>query len=133
MDDAVIKYYRRLLKTSFEHAGSLENPSIFLDSVGENIPVCGHVGDYLHLYINIKEGVIDSIKYLCTCDPTANVVIEVLCTLVKGKNLAEVKTITEESFSQAVGSQGEELLKKARKAIELLNRGITRFQAGEQK
>jgi hypothetical protein len=41
MDEQVIKYYRRLLKTGFDHVGSLENPSIFLDSVGEKIRVCG--------------------------------------------------------------------------------------------
>lgn len=130
MDEAVIKYYRQLLRTGFEHAGSLENPSIFLDSVGERIPICvTSIRNYLHLYVNIRDGVIEDIKYLCTCDPTANVVAEMLCTLVKGKTLAEVATITENSFSQTLGSKGEEFLKKARGIIELLNRGLTRYKA----
>jgi NifU-like protein involved in Fe-S cluster formation len=129
VDEVVIKYYRKLLKTGFEHAGSLENPSVFLDSVGEKIRICAmSVHNYMHLYINISNGVIEDIKYLCTCDPTANVVAELLCTLVKGKTLAEVETITEDSFSQALGSQGEEFLKKARGIVELLNRGLARYK-----
>ena len=84
MDEAVIKYYRKLLKTGFENAGSFDNPSVFLESVGDG-RVCGHAGDYMHIFINVINGRIDGIKYLCNCDPTANVAVEVLCTLAKGK------------------------------------------------
>lgn len=130
MDEAVIKYYRQLLRTGFEHAGSLENPSIFLDSVGEKIRICAMAAqNYLHLYINIRNGVIDNIKYLCLCDPTANVVAELLCTLIKDKTIQEAAALTEDSFARALGSQGEEFLKKARGIIELLNRGLVRYQA----
>ena len=129
MDEAVIKYYRGLLKTGFKYVGSIENPSIFLDSIGENLPICDQVGrDYLHLYISISNGRINSIRYLCTCDPTANVVIEILCSLIEGKTLEETKLVTEESFSQILGSKNEDLLKKARGAIELLQRGLMRYQ-----
>jgi NifU-like protein involved in Fe-S cluster formation len=128
MDEAVIKYYRRLLKNGFEYAGTFENPSIFLDSIGENIPICSQVGrEYLHFYVNIKNGIIEDIKYLCICDPTANVVIEVLCFLAKGKSIAEVQALSEEAFSLAVGTGSEEMLKKARGAIELIKRGLTRY------
>jgi NifU-like protein involved in Fe-S cluster formation len=130
MDELVIKYYRRLLRNGFEHAGSLENPSIFLDSVGEKIYICSHIGrDYMHIYINISGDTIDDIKYKCMCDPTANVVVEILCTLVKGKTLAEAAAITEDSFVQVLGSEGKEFLKKSKGIIELLNRGLTRYQA----
>jgi NifU-like protein involved in Fe-S cluster formation len=134
MDELVIKYYRRLCKTGFEHAGELENPSIFLDTVGEKIRICSHVSHaYMHIYINIRNGVIDDIKYLCTCDPTANVVVEILCSLIKGKTIKEAEALTEESFSQALGSTGEEYLKKCRGIIELLHRGIERYKAGSLK
>jgi NifU-like protein involved in Fe-S cluster formation len=130
MDELVIKYYRRLLRTGFEYTGSLENPSIFLDSVGEKIRVCGHVrNNYMHIYINISNNTIDDIKYLCTCDPTANVVAEILCFLVKRKTIAEAEALTEDSFSQALGSKGEEFLNKALRIIELLNRGLARYKA----
>lgn len=131
MDELVVKYYRRLCKTGFEYAGSLENPSIFLDTVGEKIRICSHVSHaYMHIYINVKNGIIDDIKYLCTCDPTANVIVEILCNLVKGKTVQKAEALTEESFSQALGSNGEEFLKKARGIIELLHRGIGRYKAG---
>jgi len=82
----------------------------------------------MHIYINVRNNIIDDIKYLCTCDPTANVVVEILCSLVKGKTLEETEAMTEESFSQAMGSTGDEFLKKVRGIIELLHRGITRYK-----
>ena len=130
MDELVIKYYRQLLRTGFRHAGTLENPSIFLDSVGEKIYICGHLGrNYMHIYININGDTVSDIKYKCLCDPTGNVVDEILCNLVKGKTLAETVTLTEESFVREMGSRGEDFLKKSRGIIELLNRGIARYQA----
>ncbi len=134
MDELVIKYYRRLCKNGFEHAGELESPSIFLDTVGEKIRICSHVSHaYLHIYINIRDGVIDDIKYLCTCDPTANVVVEILCSLIKGKTIKEAEALTEKDFSQALGTIEAEFLKKSRGIIELLHRGIDRYKAGSQK
>jgi NifU-like protein involved in Fe-S cluster formation len=130
MDELVIKYYRRLCKNGFEHTGELENPSIYLDTVGEKIRICSHISHaYLHIYIVIREGVIDEVKYLCICDPTANVVVEILCNLLKGKTIPEAEGLTEEDFSRALGGGGEEFLKKVRGTIELLHRGIARFIA----
>jgi len=130
LDEAVIKYYRKVLRYGFEHTGSIENPTIFLDSIGENIPICAQAAmSYMHLYINIKDGTIGDIKYLCMCDPTANVVAEILCTLVKGKTLAEVAAITEDSFAGVLGTRDEEFLKKSRGIIELINRGLMRYQS----
>ena len=128
MDEAVIKYYRRSLREGFEHAGQLQNPSIFLDSAAEGIRVCGHSTGHMHIFINVSDSTIDDIKYLCSCDPTANVSVEVLCDLVKGKTFEEVATMTEDSFLQVVGSKGEELREKAKGLLELLNRGLMRYQ-----
>jgi hypothetical protein len=130
VDEQVIKYYRKLLRYGFEYAGSIEYPSIYLDSVGERIRVCGHNDqNYLHLYIDISEDRVKEIKYLCTCDPTANVVFEVLCYLAKNKTLKALENINEASFSNVVGSQGEDFLKKAKGILELLNRGIQRYKS----
>jgi NifU-like protein involved in Fe-S cluster formation len=131
MDELVIKYYRRLLRYGFEYAGSLENPSIYLDSVGEKIRICGSsTTNFMHIYINIAEGRIVEVKYLCTCDPTANVVVEILCSLLKGKSIKEAEALNEDSFSGALGSRGEDFLKKSRGILELLNRGLARYQIG---
>jgi NifU-like protein involved in Fe-S cluster formation len=131
LDEAVIKYYRKLLRHGFEYMGKCENPSIFLDTVGENIKVCAQVAQaYIHLYINIKDDVIDDIMYLCMCEPTANVAVEVMCSLVKGKTIDEVKHLKEEDFSRIVGSRGKDFLKSAAGLIKLLNRGLDRYQTG---
>jgi NifU-like protein involved in Fe-S cluster formation len=128
VDELVVKYYRRLCRTGFEHTGELENPAIFLDTVGEKIRICSHVSHaYMHIYIDVRDGVIDDIKYLCTCDPTANVVVEILCSLIKGKTMRQAEALTEESFTGALGGGGEEFRKKARGIIELLHRGLARY------
>jgi NifU-like protein involved in Fe-S cluster formation len=131
VDELVVKYYRRLCREGFEHTGEIKNPDIFLDTVGEKIRICSHVSHaYMHIYINIRNGIIDDIKYLCTCDPTANVVVEIFCSLLKGKTIKEAEALTENDFSRALGSTGEEFLKKSRGIIELLHRGLTRYKAG---
>jgi len=124
VDEAVIKYYRRLLRTGFENAGSFDNPSVFLEAVGDG-RVCGHAGDYMHIFINVLNDRIDDMKYLCTCDPAANVAVEMLCTLAKGKRLDEARAITEDSLLQRVGSTSEELRNKTRALLELFNNGLT--------
>jgi NifU-like protein involved in Fe-S cluster formation len=130
LDEAVIKYYRKLVRYGYDHMGKFDQPTIFLDTVGENIKVCAQVAQaYIHLYINISNGIIDDIKYLCMCDPTANVAVEALCSLVKGKSLDEAKRITEDDFSRVIGSKGKDFLKSAKGLIKLLKRGIERYQA----
>ncbi len=129
MDELVVKYYRRLCRQGFENTGEIKNPDIFLDTVGEKIRICSHVSHaYMHIYIKINGGIIDDIKYLCTCDPTANVLVELLCNILKGKTTQEAEALTEASFVQALGGGGDEFKKKAAGMIELLHRGLTRYQ-----
>jgi NifU-like protein involved in Fe-S cluster formation len=132
VDEAVVKYYRKLLRFGFEHAGSFDNPSVFLESRGKG-GVCGRAADYLHMFINIRADRIDEIKYLCTCDPTANVVIEILCTLAKGKRLDEVQAITEDALLQTIGTRSEDVRKKAGSLLELLNRGLNQYQMRDER
>jgi len=128
VDAAVIKYYRKLLRAGFEHAGSFDNPSVFLESRGKG-GVCGRAADYMQIFINISKGRIADIKYLCACDPTANVAIEVLCALAKGKTLNEARSTSESSFLQLVGTESEEMRKKAHALLELVNEGLTKYTA----
>jgi NifU-like protein involved in Fe-S cluster formation len=129
MDEIVIKYYRQMLQAGFEHSGKLESPSIFLDSGRERLHICSMaIHSYIHLYINISNDVIEDVKYLCICDPTANVVVELLCKMIKGKTIEEAEAITEDSFVLMTGSKGEEFLKRAKGIIELLGRGLTRYK-----
>jgi NifU-like protein involved in Fe-S cluster formation len=85
--------------------------------------------DYMNIYIKATDGVITDTKYLCICDPTANVVVEVLCNLAKGLTLEEAKALTKEQFFEAIGSDGGTVRRKVWGAIELLNRVIKRHEA----
>jgi NifU-like protein involved in Fe-S cluster formation len=129
MDEALIGYYRNLLRTGFPHAGSFENASISLDTGGENIPICGNVGDYMQLYVKVADRKITDIKYSCACDPPTNVAVEIMCTLVKGKTLEEAGHLTPQAFSQSLGFESAELKEKARHLLDFLNTGITQYQA----
>jgi NifU-like protein involved in Fe-S cluster formation len=126
MDEAVLKYYRRLLKENFPNAGELDHPSVFVEAIGDEMINCGE-GNYMQLYLQVADRRITDIKYLCVCEPVANVAVEVLCTLVKGKALDEAAGLTEEPFHQLVGSWDEELGTKVWGLLKLLNEGITRY------
>ena len=131
MDEVVVKRYRKLIREGCKYTGSIENPSIFLDSIGEKMSICARMArSYIHLYVQIKNNIIEDIKYLCMCDPTANVAVEIMCGLVKGKSLDEVKLVTKDSFTDEIGGESEELLKRAEGLLELLNIGIKRYQTG---
>jgi len=130
MDKLVIQYYRNLLRHGFDHAGKLEEPDIFIDSIGEKIQVCGSIGRaYMHIYISIRQGIIEKIRYLCTCDPTANVVIEILCSLVEGNPYSNVEMLTPDDFTMVLSSEGEEFRERAKHTIELVTRGIKRYES----
>jgi NifU-like protein involved in Fe-S cluster formation len=128
MDEAVIRYYRRLLRTRFEHAGSFENPSFFVDSVAEQFVNCGTMGNYMQLYVRVVNNTIEDIRYLCSCPPASNVAVEILCDLVKGKTLDEAADVERQAFFQFLGSESDELGEKAEALLELLKRGISRYK-----
>ena len=82
----------------------------------------------MQLYIKVAENRIDDIKYICSCDPAANVAVEILCTLVKGKTLEESAAITEQDFFRFIGCESEELGKRAKNLLELFSNGIRRIR-----
>lgn len=130
MDEIVAERYRQLMRAGFEHAGSFDDPTMFIDTKAEGISICGQAGrDYMNIYIKTSGSVIKEIKYLCSCDPTANVVVEVLCNLAKGKTLKEAKALTREDFFRAIGSDGGGVRRKVWGIVELLNVVINRYEA----
>ena len=131
MDEVVVKYYRKIIREGCKNTGCIENPSIFLDSVGEKMSICAKMArSYIKLFLNVNDSSVIDIKYLCMCDPTANVAVEILCILVKGKTFNEIKSITEDSFTKIVGGPSEDLLKRAKGLLELINIGIERYKTG---
>jgi NifU-like protein involved in Fe-S cluster formation len=132
VEAAIVKYYRQLLKTDFENSGSFENASIFIEAVGERMIHCGNSGNYIHLYMMIADNVITDIKYTCSCEPTANVAVEILCTLTTGKTLNEALAVSEEEFYSLAGCRGDELQIKVRGLLKMLHQGIARYKSGDQ-
>jgi NifU-like protein involved in Fe-S cluster formation len=129
MDEAVIKYYRHLLKTDFPNSGALDNPSIFSEAVGEKMINCGNTGNYMQLYLQVADGRITECKYLCACEPVANVAVEVLCDFLRGKTVDEAASLTEEPFYQVIGSRDEKLRGKIVGLLELLSEGLASYQS----
>ncbi len=129
MDERVSTRYRSLMEAGFPNAGSIESPTIFIDSKAEGVSICGNAGkDYMNIYLKVHGGVISEIKYLCSCDPTANVVVESLCNLAKGKTLSEAKLISKDQFYQDIGADAGSVPRKVWGAIELLNTVIKRHE-----
>jgi NifU-like protein involved in Fe-S cluster formation len=129
VEEAVTKYYRWLLKTEFENSGFLEDASIFVEAVGEKVIHCGNTGNFMQLYLNVRNNKIEDIRYLCSCEPTANVAVEVLCTLIRGKTLDEALAVPEQAFYSLIGCEGEELKIKVEGLLEMLNEGIADYRA----
>jgi NifU-like protein involved in Fe-S cluster formation len=127
--EAVTERYRKLMDEGFKNAGSIDNPTMFIDSKAEGVSICGQGStDFMNIYIKVSDNVITDIKYLCICDPTANVVVEVLCTITKGLTLEEAKELRKEQFYEAIGTDGGTVRRKVWGAIELLRRVIKRYE-----
>jgi NifU-like protein involved in Fe-S cluster formation len=116
------------LRTEFPNSGSLESPSIFVEAIGERMIHCGNTGNYMQLYLNIADDRIADIRYLCSCEPTANVAVEILCTLVKGKTLDEATALSEQAFYECLGCSEEEYKAKSKGLLEMLKEGIAGYK-----
>lgn len=129
MEEAIIKFYRRLLRTDFENAGGMENPTAIVEAIGEKMVHCGNSGNYMQLYFKMDGLKLVALRYQCACEPAANVAVEVLCTLARGKMLDEALKISEADFFQVIGSEAEELRLKIQGLLEMLREGIRRCRA----
>jgi NifU-like protein involved in Fe-S cluster formation len=127
MDQGVINYYRKLLREDFPNSGAMDRPAIFVEAIGEKLINCGNTGNYMQLYLQVDAQKILEIKYLCSCEPVANVAVEVLCILVKGMKLAEAENLTEKPFFYLIDSQDEGLHNKIMGLLEMLKKGIEQY------
>ena len=130
MDQAVIAYYRGLLKNGFKYAGEIEEPSVFLDPAVEGVNrICSGPVDYMNIYIKISEKIVEEMRYLCVCEPTANVAVEAMCKLAKGKTLEEIASIGEEELLDEIGGSGDELREKVNALLELVRNGLIQYES----
>jgi NifU-like protein involved in Fe-S cluster formation len=128
MDQAVIKLYRQYIKEDFPNSGELENASIFVEAIGQHMIHCGETGNYMRLYLRVEGRRIAAIRYLCSCEPVANVAVEILCGLARGRTLAEAAELGEESFYRIIGSRDEEIRLKVRGLLALLRAGLASYK-----
>ena len=124
MNEAIVKKYRALLTHDFPNSGQIDQPSIFIEAIGERLINCGNTGNYMQLFMFISNNRIVDIKYLCSCEPVANVVVEVMCDLARGKTLEEAVKIPQEAFYKVLETSDESLSRKVRGLLELMNEGI---------
>ena len=89
---------------------------------------CGNTGNYMQLYLDIADDRIMDIRYLCSCEPTANVAVEILCSLVRGKTLDEAAAVSEQAFYEYLGCREEEYQVKTRGLLEMLQEGIDGYK-----
>ena len=116
MEEAIIRHYRRLLKTDFENSGAIENPSIFVEAVGEKMIHCGNTGNYMHLYIVVEEDrPRTSIRLLVSRLPMLQ---WRLYARRKRKESDEAAALPEETVP-ASGCRGDELKVKVRGLLEM--------------
>ncbi len=129
MDEKVAARYRQLVQTGFAYAGSIAQPTLIIDTRTEGISLCAQAGkDYMNIYFKVHNQAFADIRYLCSCDPTANVIIEAFCNLVIGKTFQEARELTKEDFFLAIGSDGGGVRQKIWNTMELLNRVINRCE-----
>jgi NifU-like protein involved in Fe-S cluster formation len=133
MDEKIAEQYRKLVQQNFPNSGEMDNPTMFIDTKAEGVSICGQgAKDFMNIYLAVNDGIISDVKYLCICDPTANVVVEGLASLAKGKTLAEAKALTKEQFYEVIGTQNALVRQKVWGTIELLNRIINRWETRDK-
>jgi NifU-like protein involved in Fe-S cluster formation len=128
VDKAIIKQYRQLLTADFPNSGPIESPSIFVEAIGERMIHCGNTGNYMQLYLKVVQDRIEDIRYVCSCEPIANVAVELLCNLVRGKMLDEALAVPEQDLYDLLGCRAEEYQIKARGLLEMLHEGISGYR-----
>jgi NifU-like protein involved in Fe-S cluster formation len=81
----------------------------------------------MKIYLKIHAGIITDMRYLCLCDPTANVAIEILSGMLRNMTINDASKITPDKILRDVGSDGEELASKSSALVELIQKGLTRY------
>jgi NifU-like protein involved in Fe-S cluster formation len=128
MDEKVIQFYRKITREGYQHSGTIDNPSIFIDSAGEKIALCSKsVDSYVYIYIKINNDVISDVKYRHTGKPLSNVVAEIFCAVIIGRTLIEAENLDKKDFSDFLGTDDEEFLEASGNMIKLLHRGLDKY------
>ena len=130
MDDKAVQFYRKITREGYQYSGVIDDPSIFLDSSGEKIPLCSKsVDSYVNIYIKIKGKIIVEVRYRHVGRPMSNVVAEIFCAIVNKKSIEEAYNLTTHDFSEYLGTDDEEYLEASKNMLQLLYIGLDRFKS----
>jgi nitrogen fixation protein NifU and related proteins len=125
-DEAGYLVYNEMLIDHFMHprnAGEIENPDA-MAVVGD--PTCG---DYVRVYINVRDGKISDFKFLTMGCPGAISTSSIATELAIGKTLDEALKLTDNDVIEAAGGIPARKAHYSLLAIRGLHEAITNYQS----
>lgn len=106
--------------------GSLENP----DAVGEmGNPTCG---DVMKIYLEIKDNIIEDIKFETLGCAAAISVSSVMTEIVKGKSLEEAEKLTKDEVVDALGGLPQMKIHCSMLGLDTLKKAINNYQENKK-
>jgi len=124
-EDAGYLFYNETLIDHFTHprnVGEIENPNA-MAVVGD--PTCG---DYVRVYINVRDGKISDFKFLTMGCPGAISTSSIATGLAIGKTLEEALKLTDNDVIQAAGGIPARKAHCSLLAIRGLHQAIANYQ-----
>jgi nitrogen fixation NifU-like protein len=109
------------------NAGEVEDADVVVE---ESNPICG---DRLRLSLRVRDGRIETAKYLAYGCPPTLVCGSVLTEMIKGKPLAEAEAITRKGLVQVVGGLPSRKHHAAALAVECLHSALHQLTSIEVK
>ena len=103
------------------NAGELPEASVVAE---QSNPVCG---DRLRLSLIVRDGRIETVRYLAYGCPPTLVCGSVLTELIKGRTMEEAKTLTRNDLLDAIGGLPSRKHHAAALAIEALNAAVSQL------
>lgn len=90
-----------------DHFMCPRNSGVITDANGEGTFGDAGCGDFLEIYIRVKDNIIEDISFLVYGCPASVATSSMTTVLAKGKTLEEALKITEEDIIQALGGLPE--------------------------
>ena len=117
--------YQELIERSRtpDNLGELTNPDIHVEDIN---PLCG---DKVEIFVNIKNNVIDEIKFKGSGCSISKVSTDLLLDKIKGKSINDVKNLKNEDILNLLGIDISAMrLKCALLSLVAIKKGINNYQ-----
>ena len=118
--------YNKVVMDHFKNprnVGEMENP----DAVGEvGNPLCG---DMMHIYLKVKEDIIDDISFQTFGCGSAIAVSSMLTEMAKGKSLEEAKQLSNQDIADALEGLPKNKMHCSNLGADALHQAIQDYEA----